>query len=683
MGAILALWLTRQTVNIMTLGGLALAVGILVDEATVCVENIHTHLQRGRSIARASLDATLETTGPRLLAMLCILAIFSPTLFMTGAAKAMFLPLSLAVGFSMVTSYVLSSTLVPILSVWLLRAHEGAARSHSQSESRFARFQRRYAGLEQKLMRGRWIVVGTYVLLAGATIFLVGSSLGTEIFPRVDAGQIQLRFRAPTGTQINATEAVALQALELIKEEVGAQNVEITLGFIGVHGASYPINLIYLWNGGPEEGVLQVQLKRGSSVRIEPLKERLRKSLSERLPKVTFSFEPSDIVSRVMSLGSPTPIEVAVSGSNLGANRAFAEKVLERFRRIPSLRDLQFSQALDYPTVDVNVDRQRAGLLGVKMADVSHALVTATSSSRFVVPNYWADPNSGVAYQIQVQVPQARMDSLEQARNVPVMERGGQALLLRNVAAVTEGTTVGQYERYNMQRLITVTANIQGADLGSVAKQVSDALKDLGQAPPGVNVTVRGQVIPLQQMMDGLRTGLFVAVGVIFLLLTANFQSFKLAFIVVSTAPAVVGGVLAMLWLTGTTLNIQSFMGTIMAVGVAVANAILLVTFAERSRLAGTSSSDAAVEGASSRLRPILMTSAAMIAGMAPMALGFGEGGQQTAPLGRAVIGGLSAATVATLLFLPAVFGIVQARAHRRSASLDPDDPHSSTAEAT
>ncbi|MCX6925535.1 MAG: efflux RND transporter permease subunit, partial [Verrucomicrobia bacterium] len=512
-------------------------------------------------------------------------------------------------------------------------------------------------------------------------------------FPRVEAGQLQVRLRAPTGTQIDGTEAVALRALDLIKQEAGPQNVQITLGFIGVHGANYPINLIYLWNGGPEEGVLQVQLTQNAPIRIEALKERLRRKFAEQLPEVAFSFEPSDIVSRVMSLGSPTPIEVAVSGPNLAASRGFAQTIKERLQQLPNLRDVQLGQSLDYPTVDVTVDRQKAGLLGVRMADVSRSLATATWSSRFVVPNYWADPNSGVSYQVQVQVPQARMDSLEEARNVPVVNRDGQSVLLRNVAKVTEGTAVGQYQRYNMQRLVTVTANISSADLGSVARQVTAAVKELGPPPAGVSVAVRGQIVPLQQMLDGLRAGLLLAVVVIFLLLAANFQSLKLSLLVVATTPAVLAGVVIMLWLTRTTLNIQSFMGAIMAIGVAVANAILLVTFAERARTVKASNSslssepagsggppallcaaDAAVEGARSRLRPILMTSLAMIAGMVPMALGLGEGGEQTAPLGRAVIGGLALATVATLLVLPAAFALIQGPAHRHSASLHPDD---------
>ncbi len=677
MAAVLSLWISKQTVNIMTLGGLALAVGILVDEATVCIENIHTHLTRGGSLHRAARDATTETTVPRLLAMFCILAMFVPTLFMVGAARAMFLPLSLTVGFSMVASYILSTTLVPILSVWFLRGHEEGAKG--KPEGRFATFQKRYAGFLSRVVRLRWAVLGAYLVLAALAIVVVGLRLGTEIFPRVDVGQLQVRLRAPAGTHVNGTEAIALKTMDIIKSEVGPTNVEITLGFVGVHASSYPINLIYLWNGGSEEGVVQVQLKRGTPVRISKLAERLRRKFADEMPGVGFSFEPSDIVSRVMSLGSATPIEVAISGPNLAADREFAEKIKERLHKVPSLRDVQFGQSLDYPTVDVAVNRERAGLMGVKMDEVSRSLVAATSSSRFTVPNYWADPNTGVAYQLQVQVPQARMNSLEEAQNLPVTYRNGEAILLRNIAKVTRNMAMGEYDRYNMQRTISITANISGSEVGTVAKQVAQALRELGNPPPRVTVTVRGQTVPLQQMLDGLQKGLLAAILVIFLLLAANFQSLKLSLIVVSTTPAVIAGVVLMLWATGTTLNIQSFMGAIMAVGVAVANAILLVTFAERNRIEGNGADAAAVEGAQSRLRPILMTSIAMIAGMLPMALGLGEGGEQTAPLGRAVVGGLAVATLATLLILPSVFAIVQARAHRRSASLDPEEVERAT----
>jgi multidrug efflux pump subunit AcrB len=675
MGAVLALWLTGQTVNIMTLGGLALAIGVLVDMSTVVIDNIHTHLAAGKRAARAVVDSGREVALPLLIAMLCVLAVFVPSFFMEGAARAMFLPLSFAVGFAMVASYLLSSTLVPILSVWLLRGHAHAAdNAPSAPASRgFARFQRGYAGLVESFVRFRWLVIGGYAAASVAVIVLVGGALGTEIFPKVDTGQIQVRLRAPTGTRVDGTEQIALQALEIIENEVGGDNVAITLGFLGVHAPNYPINLIYLWNGGSEEGVLQVQLKSGTGIETEALKERLRALFAEQLPGTSFSFEPSDIVSQVMSLGAPTPIEVAVSGPSLAANREFAARVRERLAQIPALRDVQFGQSLDYPTLSVHVSRERAGLMGVEMAEVSRSLVAATSSSRFVVPNYWADPNSGVAYQIQVQIPQATMNSVEELENIPVAFNEGQPVLLRSVGSVTEGTTPGQYERYNMERMITVTANLDG-DLGTVAEEVRAALVELGAPPPRVSVALRGQVVPMEQMLGGLQTGLLLAVVVIFLLLMANFQSLKLALVVVSTTPAAIVGVVLALALTGTTLNIQSFMGAILVLGVAVANAILLVTFAERSRVAGAAAAAAAVDGAQSRLRPILMTSAAMIAGMLPLAIGLGEGGEQTAPLGRAVVGGLAVATLATLCVLPAVFAIVQAKAHRRSVSLDPDD---------
>jgi multidrug efflux pump subunit AcrB len=386
-----------------------------------------------------------------------------------------------------------------------------------------------------------------------------------------------------------------------------------------------------------------------------------------------------------MSLGADTPIEVAVSAQDIATSRAFAEKVKSKLENIAVLRDVQFGQSLDYPTVDVKVDRERAGIIGPDMKEVSKALVPATWSSRFLNLNYWADPNSGVAYQVQVQIPQQLMTSLEDVGNLPVLQHQPKDpakklkdVTLRNIAQISEGTAMGEYQRYDMQRLITVRANIYGDDLAGAAQQVRRTIAELGTPPAGVSVAVRGQVVPMQEMLDGLRRGLILAVVAIFLLLTANFQSLKMSFIVVSTVPAVLAGVVMALWLTGTTLNIQSFMGAIMGVGVAVANAILLVTFAERSRLGGADAVHAGMEGGRSRLRPILMTSAAMIAGMMPMALSLGESGGQAAPLGRAVVGGLAAATIATLFVLPSIFAVVQNRTHRRAASLDPNDMQSS-----
>jgi multidrug efflux pump subunit AcrB len=674
LASVTALWISGQTINIMTLGGLALAVGILVDEATVTIENIHTKLADGRSLARAASEATAETTLPRFVAMLCILAVFIPAFFMTGAAHNLFAPLALAVGFSMVGSYLLSSTFVPVVSVWILR---NPNTHHKPQETFFDRLRARYDRFARAVMKRRRIVVLSYLVISGAIIALVGNSLGTEIFPIVDTGQFQLHLRAPAGTRIERTEQIALQALDAIKREVGPDNVEISLGFVGTQPPNYPINTIYLWSSGPEEAVLQVQLKPGAGIGIEDLKERLRHKLPQELPGVRFSFEPSDIVSRVMSFGAPTPIEVAVSGPNLADSRQYADKLKAKLAQVPALRDLAFEQELDYPTVKVTVDRERAGVLGVTTGDVANSLVAGTSSSRYTAPNYWADPKTGIGYQVQVEIPERQINSLEDVKNLPIARRSDQQIDLRNVAAVTDGTALGEYDRYNMQRMLTLSANISGEDLGRAAAQVQQAVSDTGKPPAGVNVKLRGQVEPMMEMFGGLRLGLLMAVGVILLMLTANFQSFRLSLAVGLTIPAVIAGVVVMLWLTRSTLNIQSFMGAIMAIGVAVANAILLVTFAERSRVAGREPWEAAIEGARSRLRPILMTSFAMLAGMVPMALGLGEGGAQSAPLGRAVIGGLLGATFATLVILPAILATLQSRHARISASLDPDDPDS------
>ncbi len=678
-GAIVALWLTGQTINLMTLGGLALAIGILVDESTVEVENIHHQMEETGSVARAVRRGNHQTAVPRLLAMLCVLAVFIPSFFMQGAARALFVPLSLAVGFAMVASYLLSSTFVPVLSTWLLRHHHHFRTEASRAPSLLERGRVAYGRAVGGFLRWRWFVVPAYLAGTVAVIVLVGRSLGLEIFPRIDAGRFQLRMRAPDGTRYEKTERLVIEALETINKEVGRDKVAISIGYVGLIPSSYPINAIYQWTGGPEEAILRVALKEGANVDIERLKERLRGELATRLPGVRLSFEPADIVSEVMSFGSPTPVNVAVTGPSLADDRAFAEKLRNELAGIPSLRDLQSGLSLDYPTISVDIDRERAGLSGVTAEDVARSVVAATSSSRFVVPNYWPDPKSGIGYQVQVEIPYQIMDSIENIETVPVQRPGlNQQVLLRDVAQVHPGTMPGEYDRYNMKRSVSLTANIAGEDLGRVARRVEQAIRRAGTPPRGAVVDLRGQIQPMEEILSGLAIGLGMSIVVILLLLTANFQSVRLALVVVSTTPAVVAGVVLMLWLTGTTINLQSFMGSIMSIGVAVANAILLVTFAEgHRREQNAEAGRAAVEGAQGRLRPILMTSCAMIAGMAPMALGRTEGGEQTAPLGRAVIGGLVAATFATLTVLPTVFALVQGKAGRESASLDPDDPAS------
>jgi multidrug efflux pump subunit AcrB len=676
LAAVIALWGAGQTINVMTLGGLALAVGILVDEATVAIENIHTHLARGVPVAEGVLDASGEVVGPRLLAMLSVVAVFVPSFFMTGVSRSLFVPLSLAVGFSMMASFVLSSSLVPVLAVWLLGSRRPVT-AETHQEDWVDRLRNRLGRLLQRLAPARRILIAAYAVVTVGIVVAIGLTLGREIFPAGGVSQFQLRFRAPAGTKFESTERLATDVLDEIKHVAGPNNVEITLGYVGVQPSSYPINTIFLWTGGSHEGVLQVALNPSAGIRLTALEETLRHRFHERFPAAQFSFEPGDIVNRIMNFGTSTPVEVAITGPDFAASRTFAEKVREELGQIPALRDLQYGQALDYPAIQVNVNRQMAGQLGVTVDQVGRSFAAATSSSRFVAPNYWADPRTGIAFQVQIEIPQPRMTTLDELRVVPVSgERGSQALL-GDVATIGNATIVGEYDRMNGQRMVTLSANVSGQDLGRTVRQVDQAISRAGAPPRGAAVAVRGQIGAMRETFTNITAGLVVAVVVIFLLLAANFQSLRLAFVVVSTVPAVLMGVVLMLAITHTTLNVQSFMGAIMAIGVAVANAILLVTFAEHSRAHGSSPLETAIDAARSRIRPVLMTSAAMIAGMIPMALALGEGAEATAPLGRAVIGGLAAATVATLIVLPSIYSLVQRSARVGSPSMDPDDPAS------
>ena len=671
LAAIVGLWLSGQTINLMTLGGLTLAIGILVDESTVAIENMHTHLRRERNRALAILRAGAEVATPQFLAMLCVAAVFTPALFMTGAGRALFVPLALAVTFAMFASYLLARTFVPVLAVWLLR---GSASADPVRHDPFESARARYRELLGPVVRGRWVVVALYVILASSVIYLLGQRIGTSLFPVVDSGQIQMRIKAPSGTRVERTELIAQQVLQFISTEAGPDNVQGSIGYVGIQPTSFPINTILLWTSGPHEAVLRVALREGSSVSTSTLKEKLRQELPTLAPGTTVAFEPPDIISQAMTSGATTPVEVAIAGPDFAATRKFAAAVREELAKVPGLRDVQYAQLLEYPSLNIQVDRERAGQLGVSVQDVGHALVAATSSTRFIQPNFWAAPNTGVSYQVQVEVPQFLTTSAESLEAIPVSHGQGAVSLVGEVASISEGTIIGQYDRYNQQRMVTVTADIAGIDLGTAAQEVSAALQAAGEAPRGTAVMVRGQIAPMQQTLAGLQTGLLLAILAIFILLGAYFQSLRLATVVVATIPAAVSGVLVALTLWGSTLNVQSFMGAIVSIGVAVANAILLAIFADGARAAGASSDTAAVEGAQSRLRPVLMTTSAMVVGMVPLAVGSG----QSAPLGQAVIGGLVGATVATLLVLPAFFAIVQSRAVNRSPSLDPLDPASS-----
>jgi multidrug efflux pump subunit AcrB len=672
LSAVLFLWATGQTINIMTLGGLALAVGVLVDEATVEIENIHTQMLPGISRARAVVEACSRTAMARLLSMFCILAVFVPSFFMVGVSRQLFVPLSLAVAFSMVASYLLSSSLVPVFSTWLMReAHRGE--EHEGIFGHLRSFYERYLRL---VLRLRWPLVLVYLAGAFGLLYVLLPGMGTELFPDANAPLLRVRLRAPAGTRIEETERIVLRAINVIQQDAGRDNVQITSDFMGVVPSSYPVDLIHLFTSGPQEAIIQVAVK-PDTPRGEALRERIRADLRQELPACQVSFEAADIVSQVMSFGSPTPIEVAVQGASLANDYGYAQKIRSQLAKLDFVRDLQFAQEYNYPTLDININRERAGQFGLTMADVVGSVVPATSSSRFTQPNYWRDPNSGNAFQIQVEMPQNRMQSVESIGELPIMLDGHRDTELTNIAQMKLGTMPGLIERFNGQHIVSLTANIHGITLGEAALKLNQALAGAGAPPKGVKVVMKGEIPPLAQTISGLRIGLLLAVVVIFLLLSANFQSMRLALAIVLTVPAVLCGVLLMLRVTNTTLNIQSFMGAIMAIGIAVANSILLITFAERFRHNNSPVMDAAREGASSRLRAILMTAAAMIFGMLPMAIGFGESGAHSAPLGRAVIGGLLLSTFATLTILPSIYAILQRRASVMSPSLNPMDPAS------
>lgn len=692
MSAIVGLSLCGQTINIQTLSGLALAIGILVDESTVCIENIHSHLAEGAQLARAVFDACVETMVPRLLAMLSVVAVFVPSFFMVGITRELFIPLSLAVGFAMIASTTLASTWVPIMAVWILKP------SHKEHGRDFIDVLKDgLGGLIKLLLPVRVLVILAYLAVAGTTVTVLYQTIGKEMFPGAFATQFRMRITAPTGMRVEALERRVLKTIEEIKAEVGAANVEKTLGYAGQQPPMFPISSAFLWTSGPHQAVLDVQLKEEAKIDVAALKDKLRKRLSAAVPDTKFSFEPGDIVSQIMNLGSPTPITVQVTGHNLIADKLYAGKILKEMTKIGKLRDLQWGQALDYPSVQINIDRELAGQLGVTPREVGLSLQPAFFSSRFVNLSLWRDPDSGFSYQVQVQVPQDQIRSKDDIEDFPTMnsmrkeqleykndlenpdidkyypgdhERRRQHPLISDVAKVEYGVVNGEFDRFNMMRMVSLTANIDGNDLGRAGEAVREAVKRAGKPPPGVFVDVMGQVPLLDDTFFHLLTGLLLAVVVITLMLLAYFQAARVVLIVMSTTPAIFLGVLTMLTVTGTTLNVQSFMGAIMATGVGIANAILLVVFAEESRSKGMTAEEAAIHGAQARMRPILMTSIAMIAGMVPMALSGG----QSASLGRAVIGGLTMSTLSVLTLLPLVFIIVQKNASLTTHSLHPED---------
>ncbi|QIP13055.1 efflux RND transporter permease subunit [Spirosoma aureum] len=717
---VLFLSLFGQTINIMTLSGLSLAIGILVDESTVTIENIHQHMDMGKPKALAIWDACKEIAFSKLLILFCILAVFAPAFTMTGIPGALFLPLALAIGFSMITSYVMAQTLVPVLANWMMKEHHpvsngkatkhdlvkgkliksnGRSGSNGHDEhddllqekkklahrvdlnndgkiSYFERVRARFVRFIGRMLPYRKPIVLVYVVGSMGIAFLLITSIGRDVLPKVSGGQFQVRLRNPDGTRLEKTEGTMLKTIDVLNKLVGKENIEITSAMVGMHGAQFSTSPIYLFMAGPQEGVLQVSLKEDYDVDLDELKDKFRASMKKDLPDVKLSFEPIELTDKILSQGSPTPIEVKLSGKNKQQNEEYANKVIAKLNKIPYLRDVQIGQATKYPAINVTIDRTRAAQLGTDISAISRSLIAATSSSRYTEKSVWIDPKSSQTYTVQVQVPENQMTSVNDLGEIPVSPNANRPIL-SDVATLQKGTTYGENDNVGAIPVLSVTANLNDIDLGTAARDVQKAIDSLGELPRGLTVKMQGLTQVLIDTLDSLQTGLFTAIVVIFLMLAANFQSFKVSLVVLCTVPAVLVGSLVLLMLTGSTLNLQSYMGMIMSVGVSISNAVLMVTNAEELRMRNGNALLSAREAASVRMRPIVMTSVAMVVGMIPMASGIGEGGSQAAPLGRAVIGGLIASTFAALFILPLVFAWVQGKTSTDSVSLDPEDKES------
>ena len=698
---VLLLGLFGQTINIMTLSGLALAIGILVDQSTVTIENIHQHLEMGKNKKQAIYDACQEIAFPLLLILLCILAVFAPSFIMNGVPKAMFLPLSLSIGFTMIASFVAAQTLVPILSNWLIKAeryqhyHHGAIHAHAgetfnaaeqeqvaahlaeeqahpEKNDFFERVKLRYMKMLQRSMPRKKLFTVVYLVLILATAAGCFLLIGKDMMPAVNSGQFQLRIKEPDGTRLERTEEKMRQVLRIIDTTV-EHHVAVSSAYVGLIPSSYGISNLYVFNTGTHEAVVQVNLDEHYKVNTDELKDALRKNIRYALPELRINFEPIDMTEKIMSQGAATPIEVQVAGKDMKEIEAYANKVVSELKGIDYLRDVQIMQPLRFPVVAITLDRLKAAQLGLNVQDISRSVTTSTSSSRFTEKVQWLDESKSYTYQVQVQVPEFVMNTMDELKEIPLV-KGQSSPVLGDIATFKVDYVPGEYDRKGPRRYLTIGANLYKTDLGTATAAVTKALKKTGTPPRGMVTEVKGMSSLLTETMGSLQTGLAFAIVVIFLLLAANYQSFKLSLTVLSTVPAVIVGSLVALLLTGSTLNLQSYMGMIMSTGVSVANAILIVTNAEQLRISYRDAGKAAVSSASIRLRPILMTSFAMIAGMIPMASGMGEAGEQSAPLGRAVIGGLAASTLAALFILPQVFAWAQQKTTVQSPSLMPDN---------
>ncbi len=671
LSSIIILAILGQTINIMTLGGLALAIGILVDDATVTIENINMHIESGKEIEQAILDGAEQIAIPALVSTLCICIVFIPMFFLTGVAKYLFIPMAEAVIFAMLASYVLSRTLIPTLAKYMLKPHgmntndniKTNLLSHFQHkfERGFLRFRKIYHIYLKRALECRSKFIMIFSLFIILPIIGLSPWLGENFFPDVDSGQIKLHFRASMGLRVEETAKISDQVDLIIREIIPANELESIVDNIGMPNSG--INLSYSNSApiGPSDADIMITLKENHAPAANYIKL-LRNKLNEKMPSVTFSFLPADIVSQILNFGLPAPIDLQIIGYNLEANRNYARELYNNVKQIPGVVDARIHQNFNYPSLKVNVDRSRAAQLGVTQRDIATNTLVSLSGSFQTSPAFWLNPKNGVSYSIITQTPQYQMNSLQDLKNIPLASNSG-VTILGALSEIERSSTSAVESHYDIQPTIDIYASVQDKDLGGVSTQIKHVIKKMSDyLPKGSSVVARGQMLTMQESFTGLYEGLVFAILLVYLLIVVNFQSWTDPFIIITALPAAIAGIVWMLFLTNTTLSVPALTGAIMCVGVATANSILIVSFARQKMSEGIDPFSAALEAGYVRIRPVLMTATAMIIGMIPMALGFGDGGEQNAPLGRAVIGGLLFATIATLFFVPAVFSLIHSR---------------------
>jgi multidrug efflux pump subunit AcrB len=676
LGAIGTLSAIGQTLNIMTLGGLALAVGILVDEATVTIESINYHLEQGKEVETAILDGASQIVIPAFVSLLCICIVFIPMFFLSGVARFLFVPMAESVVFAMIFSFLLSRTLVPTMAKYLLHMHVertgGADGESPQSKNPLVRLQR---GFEERFTRMRaayhdllaLAIEHRRLFVAGfigfiAVSFLLAPFLGRNFFPQVDGGQMLLHVRTPVGMRVEETAARFAEVEKAIREVIPAAEVAAVADNIGTYLSA--INTIYNNTGtiGESDGDIQISLNEGHAPTANYV-TRLRQELPRRFPGMSFSFLPADIVSQILNFGAPAPIDLQVRGNDLGADYAYANKLLAQIRHIPGVADARIQQSASVPTINVNMDRTRAQYTGVTAADVTNSLVVNLASSLQVAPTYWLNEKNGVTYPIALQTPQYQIDSLPALQNLPINATGAPTTVLGGIADIRRTQSSAVVSQYDISPMVEIYATTQGRDLGAVSADIQKIMAQNDKdKPKGSIVALVGQTATMNSAYEGLLFGLLGAIVLVYFVVVINFQSWTDPFVIITALPAAVAGIVWMLFATHTTLSVPALTGAIMCMGVATANSVLVISFAREKLNEIGDATQAALEAGFVRLRPVLMTALAMVIGMLPMALGLGEGGEQNAPLGRAVIGGLIFATVSTLFFVPVMFSII----HRR-----------------